>query len=83
MTTGVSGTGGGGGSTKGFGNAAGAAADAALAPAERAITRSCSSKYSPVILSSELEGTLAAEMPNSLALARTNLLSKFNFLAIS
>jgi len=36
-----------------------------------------------VILSSELDGTLAAAMPNSLALAKTNLLSKFSFFAMS
>jgi hypothetical protein len=41
-----------------------------------------SSRNSPVILSSELEGTLAA-MPNSLALARTSLLSMPSFFAMS
>ena len=34
-----------------------------------------SSRYSAVILSSELDGTLAAVMPNSLALARAGLTS--------
>jgi hypothetical protein len=44
---------------------------------------SCCSKNSAVILSSELDGTLAAAMPSSLALTRTNLLSRLSFLAIS
>ena len=43
----------------------------------------CSSRYSAVILSSELEGTLAVAMPNSLALASTDLLSKPSFFAKS
>ena len=41
------------------------------------------SRYSAVILSSELEGTLAAVMPNALALARTSLLSIPSFFAMS
>lgn len=44
---------------------------------------SCCSKYSAVILSNELDATLAAAMPSSLALFRTNLFSRPSFLAIS
>ena len=44
---------------------------------------SSSSRYSAVILSSELDGTLAAVMPNSLALASTSLLSMPSFFAKS
>jgi hypothetical protein len=36
-----------------------------------------------VILSRELDGTLAAEIPISFALERTNLLSRLSFLAMS
>jgi len=43
----------------------------------------CCSRYSAVILSSELDGTLAAEMPSSFAFASTNLLSMLSFLAMS
>src|SRR5438128_1967679 len=39
------------------------------------------SRYSAVILSSELDGTLAPVMPSSLALARTSLLSIPSFFA--
>ena len=46
------------------------------------LAANCSSRYSPVILSSELDGTLAA-MPNSLALARTSLLSMPSLFAMS
>jgi hypothetical protein len=45
--------------------------------------RSCSSRYSAVILSSELEGTRAVLMPSSFAFAMTSLLSIPNFLAMS
>src|SRR2546421_8702243 len=41
------------------------------------------SRYSAVILSSELDGTLAPAMPSSLALARTSLLSIPSFFAMS
>ena len=44
---------------------------------------SCSSRYSAVILSSELEATLALVILRSLALARTSLLWTPRFLAIS
>src|SRR5207247_1597735 len=44
---------------------------------------SCSSRYSAVILSSELDGTLAPAMPSALALARTSLLSIPSFFAMS
>src|SRR6266404_1028243 len=44
---------------------------------------SFSSRYSAVILSSELDGTLAPVMPSSLALARTSLLSIPSFFAMS
>jgi len=44
---------------------------------------SCSSRNSAVILSSVLDGTLAAAMPSSLALLSTNLLSRLSFFAIS
>jgi hypothetical protein len=44
---------------------------------------SSSSRYSAVILSSELDGTFAAAMPNSFALARTSLLSKPSFFEMS
>lgn len=44
---------------------------------------SCSSRYSAVILSRELEGTLAAVMPSSLAFARTSLFSRPSFFEIS
>ena len=43
----------------------------------------CSNRYSAVILSSELEGTLAPVMPSSLALTRTSLLSIPSFFAMS
>ena len=43
----------------------------------------CCSRYSAVILSRELDGTLAAEIPISFALERTNLLSRLSFLAMS
>lgn len=43
----------------------------------------CSVKYSAVILSSELDGTLAAAMPNSFALTSTSLLSMPSFFAMS
>jgi hypothetical protein len=43
----------------------------------------CCSRYSAVILSKELEGTLAALMPSSFAFARTSLLSMLSFLAMS
>src|SRR6266576_1373089 len=45
--------------------------------------RSRSSRYSAVILSSELDATRAAAMPNSLALERTSLLSKPSFFDMS
>ena len=45
--------------------------------------RSWSLRYSAVILSSELEATLAAVMPSSFALERTTLFSSFSSLAIS
>src|SRR5690349_11554223 len=63
-------------SAMGISAAAGGAGSATFA-----IGRSCSSRYSAVILSSELEGTLAVAMPNSLALASTDLLSKPSFFA--
>jgi len=44
---------------------------------------SCSSRYSAVILSSELDGTFAPVMPSALALARTSLLSIPSFFAMS
>ena len=62
----------------GAGSAAGAGGGAADARCDI-----CCSRYSAVILSSELDGTLAAEMPSSLAFASTNLLSMLSFLAMS
>lgn len=47
------------------------------------LTPNCSVKYSAVILSSELDGTLAAAMPNSFALTSTSLLSMPSFFAMS
>lgn len=44
---------------------------------------SSSSRYWAVILSSELEGTLASFMPNCLALVRTTLFSRPSFFAKS
>ena len=44
---------------------------------------SCSSRYSAVILSSELDGTRAPAMPSSLALVRTSLFSIPSFFAMS
>ena len=44
---------------------------------------SWSSRYSAVILSSELEATRAAMMPSSLALARTSLFSRPSFFEMS
>jgi hypothetical protein len=65
----------------GVGGAAAGGGGAGGGGGGRLAANSCS-KYSPVILSSELDGTLAA-MPNSLALARTSLLSMPSFFAIS
>src|SRR5687768_11532902 len=69
------------------GGAAGAetstGAGAAATPSVLAMGRSCSSRYSAVILSSELEGTLAVAMLKSLAFASTDLLSRPSFFAKS
>ena len=43
----------------------------------------CCSKYSAVILSSELDATLAAAMPSVLALVRMTLLSRPSFFEMS
>jgi hypothetical protein len=61
----------------------GAAAAAGASPAPGASGSSWSLRYSAVILSSELEATLAAAMPSSFALERTTLFSSFSSLAIS
>ena len=45
--------------------------------------KSSTSKYSALILSSELDGTFAAVMPSDLALVRISLFSKPYFFAIS
>ena len=45
--------------------------------------RISSSRYSAVILSSELDGTFAVAMPKDLAAARTSLFSKPSFFEIS
>lgn len=60
-----------------------AGASVSAAASVRAKGLSCSSRYSAVILSSELDGTLAVAMPSSLALASTDLLSKPSFFAKS
>lgn len=64
---------GGGGAGGGAGGVGGGGLGAASSGWARRI---CCSRYSAVILSSELEATRAPVMPNSLALARTVLLSR-------
>jgi len=79
--SGAGGGGGGGAVTRiifsGSAGGAGAAVAAGFPPVN------FSSRYSAVILSSELEGTLAAVMPSSLALARTSLFSRPSFFEMS
>ena len=71
--------GGSGGTTLAF-SSGGLATRAATAGLDLMIS---SSRTSALILSIELEGTLAAAMPNSLAFTRTSLLSRPSFFAIS
>src|SRR2546429_7001070 len=61
----------------------GSGAGGASATAKGLAPPNCTSRYSAVILSSELDGTLAPAMPSSLALARTSLLSIPSFFAMS
>src|SRR6266480_327645 len=61
----------------------GSGAGGASATATGLAPPNCTSRYSAVILSSELDGTLAPAMPSSLALARTSLLSIPSFFAMS
>src|SRR2546426_3059837 len=61
----------------------GSGAGGASATARGLAPPNCTSRYSAVILSSELEGTLAPAMPSSLALAMTSLLSIPRFFAMS
>ena len=69
------GGGGGGGGAGGSGGAAGGGGGLSAAI--------CCSRYSAVILSSELDGTLAAAMPRDFALARISLFSKPSFFEMS
>src|ERR1017187_1829835 len=56
---------------------------ASLAASSGWSMQSCSSRYSALILSSELDGTLAAAMPSDLALAIISLFSKPSFFEMS
>src|SRR5438309_4503354 len=76
-------TGGDGGSGGAETITTGSGAGGASATARGLAPPNCTSRYSAVILSSELDGTLAPAMPSSLALARTSLLSIPSFFAMS
>jgi hypothetical protein len=67
----------------GLGSAGAAAPGLSRAATSGRVLRISSSRYSAVILSSELDGTLAAAMPKDFAAARISLFSKPSFFEIS
>src|SRR5208337_4016856 len=88
LTSGLGGSGGGALMTRifssgGGGLGAGGGGGASLAASSGCSLQSCSSRYSALILSSELDGTLAAAMPSDLALARISLFSRPSFFEMS